>query len=135
MNKQIFAAASAVLLFGLLLFTFAGSSPAQTVEVRQVTLERQVIAKRHTLAVRYKDNDDTSVNMVGTALNPQAMGKAEVKRKDGRTRVNLKMQNLGHPQAVGPYYTTYILWAIAPEGQADNLAELPIRNEFEVGVT
>src|SRR2546426_991360 len=47
----------------------------------------------------------------------------------------LEMQNLGHPQALGPYYTTYILWAIAPEGQADNLAELPVRNEFHVDVT
>jgi outer membrane protein OmpA-like peptidoglycan-associated protein len=119
-----------------LLSMLAGTSPAQTVEVRRVASDDQVlIAKRHTLAIRYKDNDDTSVNIVGTALNPQAMGKAEVKRKDGRTRVNLKMQNLGHPQAVGAYYTTYIPWAIAPEGQADNLAELPIRNEFEVGVT
>ncbi|MEK6321211.1 MAG: OmpA family protein [Acidobacteriota bacterium] len=131
MKARIFVIASALLLSMLV-----GTSPAQTVEVRRLASDDQVlIAKRHTLAIRYKDNDDTSVNITGTALNPQAMGKAEVKRKDGRTRVNLKMQNLGHPQAVGPYYTTYILWAIAPEGQADNLAELPIRNEFEVGVT
>lgn len=109
---------------------------SQTIEVRRVPATGPVvIAKRHTLAVRYKENDDTSVNIVGTALNPQAMGKVEVKRKDGRTRLKLKLQNLGHPQAVGPYYTTYILWAIAPEGQADNLAELPIKAEFEVDVT
>jgi outer membrane protein OmpA-like peptidoglycan-associated protein len=94
-----------------------------------------LIAKRHTLAVRYKENDDTSVNITGTALNPQAMGKAEIKRNKGRTRIKLKMENLGHPQSLGAYYTTYILWAIAPEGQADNLAELPIKNEFEVEVT
>jgi outer membrane protein OmpA-like peptidoglycan-associated protein len=63
------------------------------------------------------------------------MGKVEVKRRDGRTRLKLKVHNLGHPQSVGPYYTTYILWAIAPEGQADNLVELPIRSEFEIDVT
>lgn len=136
MNQRIFGVASAVLLLGLLIFMVANSTPAQTVEVRQISPEGQVlIAKRHTLAVKYKDNDDTSVNINGTGLNPQAFGKAEIKRKDGRTRVKLKMQNLGHPQALGAYYTTYILWAIAPEGQADNLAELPIRNEFEVDVT
>ena len=109
---------------------------SQTIEVRRIqTSGPVVIAKRHTLAVRYKDNDDTSVNIVGTALNPQMAGKVEVKRKDGRTRLKLKVQALGHPQSLGPYYTTYILWAIAPEGQADNLAELPIRNEFEIDVT
>jgi outer membrane protein OmpA-like peptidoglycan-associated protein len=109
---------------------------AQVVEVRKIQTEGPVVlVKRHTLAIRYKDNNDTSVNMTGTALNPQVMGKAEVKRKDGRTRVKLKIQDLGHPQALGPYYTTYVLWAIAPEGQADNLAELPIRQDFEVDVT
>ena len=109
---------------------------SQTIEVRRLqTAEPVLIAKRHTLAIRYKDNDDTSVNIVGTALDPRAIGKAEVKRKDGRTRIKLKMESLGHPQALGAYYTTYILWAIAPEGQADNLAELPIKNDFEVEVT
>jgi outer membrane protein OmpA-like peptidoglycan-associated protein len=109
---------------------------SQTVEVRRIPTDAPVVlAKRHTLAIRYKDNDDTAVNITGTALNPHVMGKAEVKRKDGRTRVKLKVQDLGHPQALGPYYTTYVLWAIAPEGQADNLAELPIRNDFEVDVT
>lgn len=136
MSKRLSAAAGALLLFVAVVFMTASSSPAQTVEVRQVTSEGQVlIAKRHTLAVRYKDNDDTSVNITGTALNPQAFGKAEIKRKEGRTRIKLKMQNLGHPQALGAYYTTYILWAIAPEGQADNLAELPIKSEFDVDVT
>jgi hypothetical protein len=109
---------------------------SQTSEVRRIqTAGPMVIAKRHTLAIRYKDNDDTSVNIAGTALNPQTIGKVEVKRKDGRTRLKLKVHNLGHPQSLGAYYTTYIIWAIAPEGQADNLAELPIRNEFEVDVT
>jgi outer membrane protein OmpA-like peptidoglycan-associated protein len=125
-----------IMAAALVVSAFAGTSLAQTVEVRRVDPDAQVVmVKRHTLAIRYKDNDDTSVNVVGTALNPQVIGKAEVKRKDGRTRIKLKVRDLGHPQALGAYYTTYILWAIAPEGQADNLAELPIRNDFEIDVT
>ena len=129
MNARIFFMLSALLTL------LAVSSAAQTVEVRHVTNAQVIVEKRHTLAVRYKDNDETSVNITGTALNAQATGKAEIKRRDGRTRVKLKMENLGNPQALGAYYTTYILWAIAPEGQADNLAELPIKNEFDVEVT
>jgi outer membrane protein OmpA-like peptidoglycan-associated protein len=114
----------------------AGTALAQTVEVTTVTPTSQVmIAKRMTLAVNYREGDGTDVNMVGTAINPQAMGKAEVKRKEGRTRVKLRMQNLTHPQALGSYYTTYVLWAIAPEGQAENLAELPVTKEFDFEVT
>lgn len=120
----------------LMIFALMGVAFSQAVEVRRIqTTGPVVIAKRHTLAVRYKDNDDTSVNLAGTALNPQAFGKADMKRKEGRTRVKIKVQNLGHPQALGAYYTTYVLWAIAPEGQADNLAELPMKNEFEIDVT
>ncbi len=123
----------ATALFSLML---AANSFAQTVEVRREIPTAQVsVAKRATLAVTYKDEDGTSVNMVGTNLNRQAAGKAEVKRKEGRTRVRLEMENIGHPQALGAYYTTYILWAIAPEGQADNLAELPIKSKFNIEVT
>ena len=33
------------------------------------------------------------------------------------------------------YYTTFVLWAIAPEGQADNLAELPVNTKIAIDVT
>src|SRR5687767_15051166 len=60
----------------------AGATLAQTVEVTRITPASQVmIAKRMTLAVNYREGNGTEVNMVGTALNPQAMGKADVKRK------------------------------------------------------
>lgn len=117
-------------------FMLAGVTLAQTVEVTRITPASQVMtAKRMTLAVNYPEGDGTDVNMIGTALNPQAMGKAEVKRKEGRTRIKLRMQNIAHPQSLGSYYTTYVLWAVAPEGQAENLAELPIIKEFDFEVT
>lgn len=60
----------------LLTLLLAGVVVSQTVEVRRIqTSGPVIIAKRHTLAIRYKDNDDTSVNITGTALNPQAMAK------------------------------------------------------------
>lgn len=84
------------------------------------------IAKRATVAVRYPDNEGTEVAMNGTALAPHIHGEAEVKRKEGRTRVKVELKNVEHPQTLGAYYTTYVLWAIAPEGQADNLGEFPV---------
>ena len=80
---------------------------AQTTRV--VTTSEVVGPKRATLAVRYKEGDSTSVNMVGTSIAPQAMGKAEIKRKEGRTRIKLVMKDLASPQALGAYYTTYVL--------------------------
>ncbi|HST24257.1 MAG TPA: OmpA family protein, partial [Blastocatellia bacterium] len=91
--------------------------------------------KRKTLAIGYKNNDGTAVNMVGSAIAPQAVGKAEIKNKNGSTRIKLEMANLGNPQKIGPYYTTFVLWAIAPEGQADNLAELSVTSKIDIEVT
>lgn len=92
--------------------------------------------RRNTVAVRYPQGKETSVSMVGTGRAPDVIGKAEIKRTEGRTRVKLKLDGLTSPQALGPIYTTYILWAIAPEGQADNLAEVPFRKgETDIDVT
>jgi outer membrane protein OmpA-like peptidoglycan-associated protein len=45
------------------------------------------------------------------------------------------MEKLAHPQSLGALYTTYVLWAVAPEGQAASLAELPNSRSFDVDVT
>ena len=109
----------------LTLSALAAPGAAQVAEVRQGDGSRWATAQRSTLAVRYIEDKKTSVDMVGTALNPEASGKAEVEFKNGRAEIKLELSGLAHPQARGAYYTTYLLWAIAPEGQASNIAELP----------
>lgn len=125
-----------VVATALIAVMIAGASFAQIMAAGQETTNSQwVVVKRKTLAIRYKNNDSTAVNMVGSAIAPRAMGKADVKHTNGRTRIKLEMEDLGNPQAIGPYYTTFVLWAIAPEGQADNLAELPVKTKIELDVT
>ncbi|HWN97768.1 MAG TPA: OmpA family protein [Blastocatellia bacterium] len=92
----------------------------------ETTAASQLYAKRGTVAISYPEGDGTSVEMVGTALSPRVTGTADVKRSAGRTRVKLEITNLDNPLTLGGYYTTYVFWAIAPEGQADNLGELPV---------
>jgi outer membrane protein OmpA-like peptidoglycan-associated protein len=72
---------------------------------------------------------------VGTALGRPAEGFANVKHKDGRSRIELEMVALPHPQRLGPFYTTYVLWAIAPEGQAERLAQLPVKGKINIVAT
>jgi len=111
----------------------AGTSFAQTIEVTNTS--QWVAARRQILAVKYIENNQTAINMAGTSLVPRATGKAEVEFNHGRSRIKLEMENLGHPQSLGSYYTTYILWAVAPEGQAESLVELPISGKFNVDAT
>jgi outer membrane protein OmpA-like peptidoglycan-associated protein len=126
LTKAFITATLSVLLLSVL--------PALAQRVETTT---QWIANRGTLAIAYRDGDGTSVDMVGTALNPRVRGKAEVKRSAGRTRIKLEISGLEHPQSLGSYYTTYVVWAVAPEGQADNLGELPVTSgrERELEVT
>ncbi|MGH9755665.1 MAG: OmpA family protein, partial [Blastocatellia bacterium] len=81
--------------------------------------------KRTTLAVRYVENKKTSVNLTGTSIAPRVRGKVDVAYKKNNARINLKVESLGSPQSFGPFYTTFVVWAVTPEGQTENLTELP----------
>src|SRR5689334_8601405 len=124
-----------VIVSTLIAVAFVVASLAQMVAGQESANSQWLAVKRQTLAIGYKNNDSTTINMIGSTIAPRAMGKAEVKHQNGRTRIKLEMANLGNPQAIGPYYTTFVLWAIAPEGQADNLAELPFKSKIELDVT
>jgi outer membrane protein OmpA-like peptidoglycan-associated protein len=128
-SKRVFVAST------LIAVMIAVASFAQIAAAQEPSNSQWVAVKRKTLAIGYKNNDSTAVNMVGSTIAPRATGKAEIKNKNGSTRIRLEMANLGNPQVIGPYYTTFVLWAIAPEGQADNLAELPIKNKIALDVT
>ena len=117
----------------LFLTAIAGTVSAQTVE-RSNTVQ-WVVAKRQVVAVRYNENKQTTVTMSGTALAPRVIGKADVEFKKGRTNVRLEMESFDNPQSIGAFYTTYILWAVAPEGQTENLMELPIQKKFKIEST
>ncbi len=103
-----------------LLFIFAATAFAQSGDERDLPY-----VKRTTLAVRYVENKKTSVNLTGTSLAPRVMGKVDVEYKRTGARIKLKVENLDNPQTFGPFYTTFVVWAITPEGQAENLTELP----------
>ena len=117
----------------LSLIALAGIVFAQTVEV--VTTSQWVAARREIVAVKYIERNETAINMTGTAIAPRATGRATVEYKQGRSKVKLEIDNLGHPQALGAFYTTYLLWAVAPEGQAESLMELPIQDKVRIEAT
>ena len=76
-------------------------------------------------AINYEPrSDDTNVAFRGTALMPQAKGRAKVEGKQTVIDVDAKFEGLDDPQRLGPEYLTYVLWAITPEGRPANLGEL-----------
>src|SRR5262245_19082515 len=98
-------------------------------------LPASAAARRATLAITYAEASSTHVDLMGSSVRPGVLGNAHVQRKQGRTRAKVHLETLPHPQSLGSFYTTYLLWAVAPEGQAAMLAELPHSKSFDVDVT
>lgn len=80
---------------------------------------------RTTTAVTYPLDESVTVKFRGTTLLPRLKGEAKVKRAPRRgTRVELAIDNLPRANELGGIYTTFVLWAISPDGRVDNLGEI-----------
>ncbi|MFL6209077.1 MAG: OmpA family protein [Pyrinomonadaceae bacterium] len=80
---------------------------------------------RETVAITYPLDQSVTVRFRGTTRLPRLSGEAKVKRSGRRnTRVELSVNNLPRASELGGVYTTFVLWAISPEGRADNLGEI-----------
>ncbi len=82
-------------------------------------------APRETVAITYPLDQSVTLRFRGTTRLPRLRGEVKVKRTGRRnTRVELSVDNLPRASELGGVYTTYVLWAISPEGRADNLGEI-----------
>ena len=85
----------------------------------------QIDTPRQTIAVTYPLDESVEVKFRGTTLLPRLKGEAKVKRAGRRgTRVELAIDNLPRANELGGIYTTFVLWAISPDGRVDNLGEI-----------
>jgi hypothetical protein len=117
----------------LLLFSsvvFAGSSD----ESLSAVGPQAETANRTALVLGYPDNEKTTIGMRGTFLCPQANGEAEIDRHNQRTEIRLGIVNLFYPKNLGNFYTTYVLWALTPDGKPDRLADIAISSDFKIEV-
>ena len=94
------------------------------------------VTGRTTKAVNYHfKSGGTKVDLTGTSLMPQATGQARVEVHSGRIGIDASVKHLDSPQVFGREYLTYVLWAITPEGRADNLGEFLPGDNRKLSVT
>ncbi len=87
------------------------------------------VTSRSIRAVNYHNRQGTThIDFRGTALMPEARGEASVTANTGATRISLKFDHLSNPAQFGPEYLTYVLWAITPEGRAERLGEVTLKD-------
>ena len=92
----------------------------------------QTDLSRRTTAITYPLNEQVFVQFRGTTRFPRMKGQATIKRTSRNgSEIDLSVSKMPRPFELGAGYATYVLWAISPEGQVDNLGEIKRRGFFE----
>jgi outer membrane protein OmpA-like peptidoglycan-associated protein len=114
-SKAIKFIAAILFIFSTVIFTFG-----------------QVDVARQTTAITYPLDELVITQFRGTTRFPRMKGEGRIKRtsKNG-TEVEVTVSKMPRPFELGAGYATYILWAISPDGQVDNLGEIKRRGTFE----
>jgi outer membrane protein OmpA-like peptidoglycan-associated protein len=91
---------------------------------------RVTVVSRTTKAINYHHRTgSTKVDFRGTELLPPARGDAKVESQMGSTKVDTHFDHLSPANQFGPEYLTYVMWAITPEGRANNLGEVVLQGD------
>jgi len=124
-------------LAALLLSLAAGTSLAQP-STSSASLSAQTNAPasvtsgsvaRTTKAVNYRRaNGSMKVELQGTELMPGASAEVKVENKNNRMEIELKFLGLEDPTKFGLEYLAYVFWAVSPQGRAENLGEVAVKN-------
>ena len=113
-----------VLLIGFIAapaFAQVATPPAQPSDINApAPLFRVTVVGRTTAAINYRPRSgDTKVDLVGTALLPEARGYAQVSGEKGYIEIDARFDKMQPATRFGSEYLTYVLWAITPEGRAN----------------
>src|SRR5690349_19690507 len=103
---------------------FAQTTPSPDSRTPQ-PLYQVTIVSRTTKALNYGYlSAPTRIGFQGTPVAASANGSAVVEPKRGSTMLKLDFKDIPLPSRFGAQYLTYVVWAISPDGRAQNLGEL-----------
>ena len=102
-----------------------GEAPVPDQGRQSGPLSRVTLEVRTTKAINYRHlSGPTRIDFRGTVLLSQAQGQARIESRRGAIHIQAQFEKLDPASRFGPAFLTYVLWAISPEGRADNLGEL-----------
>lgn len=118
------ATSLAAILTALTLGAQTPVPPPETVPMYRVTVEQS-----STKAINYRYlKSSTKIDFTGTVLAANAKGEAKVESEATATHIKARFEGLPEPTTFGPEYLTYVLWAVSPEGRANNLGEILLKH-------
>lgn len=100
-----------------------GSNPIT--EQNGMFIYRVKVVQRNLDCVNYMHHSgSTTIGFEGTPLLPTAKGEARVNTGGNGVSIEAHFQGLSPANGFGKEYLTYVLWAISPDGRAQNLGEI-----------
>ena len=90
---------------------------AQNVTQSQAIASSDVLSQISMFS--YREGRKSDLRFRGTPIAANAVGTAEVEYDDGNAHISARVDDLPEPGSLGPY-TTYVLWALTPDGRAVN---------------
>jgi outer membrane protein OmpA-like peptidoglycan-associated protein len=127
-----------VFLATLVPFIALGQNPAPQNGDMPMPIYKVEVVSRSVAAVSYRNRSGwTKIDFQGTVLAPQAKGTAEVNSRLGHMEIKVDVKGLPAATSYGPLFLTYVLWAITPDGHADNIGEVVVNPDgnFKADVT
>ncbi|HEY2866672.1 MAG TPA: OmpA family protein [Pyrinomonadaceae bacterium] len=112
--------------------TVTSLTAAMIVFIAAAAAVGQVDIARRTTAITYPLDQPVMVQFRGTTRFPRMKGEAKIRRTSRNgTQIELSVSKMPRPFELGAGYATYVLWAVSPNGQVDNLGEIKRRGFFE----
>lgn len=81
-------------------------------------------AEQRFAAITFLEDAPVKVLLQATERLPGAFGQASVRVRPGLTEIDLRLEGMKPAIGFGGDFNTYVLWAIAPEGQIFNAGEI-----------
>ena len=120
MKRPIFIYLKQILLASAITLVICLSSSSAWAQNSDVTFE--------TPAFTYPYDKEIKVSIIGTErFAKDVEGEATIERRRSITLVTLRIKHLPPPSGLGPAFATYVIWAITPEGNVDNIGEFRVR--------
>jgi outer membrane protein OmpA-like peptidoglycan-associated protein len=79
-------------------------------------------------AVQYPEGSSVTVKFAASNRVAPAEAEASVKFKSGQARIEIEYKNLPPAILFGGDVTSYVVWAVARDGKAENVGELAVRD-------
>ena len=114
----------------IVLFAALASTPASFAQQSRSAIASSDVLSQISM-FNYRDGPKSDLFLRGTPIAANAQGTVEVEYQNDNASISAAAWDLPEPSSLGPY-TTYVLWALTPDGRAVNQGVLALEDKGEL---